>query len=110
MRHAVTRITAALALLALVTASPLFGGTQGRIVGVVTDGAAPAASTTISLAGGQWTQLTKVLAGTGLTHAYARVSPVSTVSDYVTYGVLNDGANPGERTSDGSYVAMSGVR
>jgi predicted Zn-dependent protease len=39
MRHAVTRITAALALASLAWASPLFGGAQGRIVGVVTDGA-----------------------------------------------------------------------
>ena len=59
---------------------------------------------------GQWVQFTKILDGSGIAHGYARVRPESGASDFVIYGVLNDGASPGERTSDGSYVAMSGVR
>ncbi|HEV8268001.1 MAG TPA: carboxypeptidase regulatory-like domain-containing protein [Thermoanaerobaculia bacterium] len=39
MRHAFLRIAAVAAALFLAASSPLFGGTQGRIVGVVTDGA-----------------------------------------------------------------------
>ena len=29
---------------------------------------------------------------------------------FAHFGVLNDGASPGQGTSDGSYVAMSGVQ
>lgn len=67
-------------------------------------------SVRLELGPGEWTQLTKVLDGTGLTSGYARVRPESGASPFVAYGVLNDGANAGERTSDGSYVAMSGVK
>jgi PKD repeat protein len=74
------------------------------------DGIAPAATLTVPLAGGQWQQIGRVLGRAGLTNGYIRVRPQSGASDYVVYLVLNDGANPGERTSDGSYVAMSGVK
>jgi uncharacterized repeat protein (TIGR01451 family) len=71
----------------------------------------PVATVNIPLAGGQWSQATQVLSGTGVTHGYVRVRPLSSgTSDYVVYGVLNDGASPGQATSDGSYVAMSGVQ
>jgi hypothetical protein len=39
-----------------------------------------------------------------------RVRPQSGSSDYLVYGILNDGATADQRTSDGSYVAMSGVK
>jgi len=39
MRHAFTRFAAVVAALLLAAAAPLFAGSQGRIVGVVTDGA-----------------------------------------------------------------------
>ncbi len=74
------------------------------------DGATPAWSTTISLKGGEWYQESGILSTAGLTRGYARVRAESGSSDFVAYGVLNDGAGPGERTSDGSYVPMSGVR
>lgn len=70
----------------------------------------PVTTVHISLGGGQWAQATQVLSGTGVTHGYVRVRPSSGTSDYVVYGVLNDGASPGQATSDGSYVAMSGVQ
>jgi hypothetical protein len=70
----------------------------------------PIQTLTIPLAGGQWTQVNGILSGAGIAHGYVRVRPLSGTSDYVVYGVLNDGAGPGLGTSDGSYVAMSGVQ
>jgi hypothetical protein len=37
---------------------------------------------------------------------YVRVTRTSGLSSFVGYGVVNDGAYPGERTGDGAYVAM----
>jgi uncharacterized repeat protein (TIGR01451 family) len=70
----------------------------------------PVQTLTIPLAGGQWTQVNGILSGAGIAHGYVRVRPSPGTSDYVVYGVLNDGAGPGLGTSDGSYVAMSGVQ
>jgi hypothetical protein len=58
-----------------------------------------------ALAGGQWMQVSAVLASAGLATAYARVHPTGGTSDFVAYGVVNDGSAPGRGTSDGSYVA-----
>ncbi len=62
------------------------------------------------LAGGEWFQVNGVLAAAGLEEGYVRVRPEGGSSDFVVYGVVNDGAAPGRGTSDGSFVAMSGVR
>jgi len=61
---------------------------------------------TIPLTGGQWTQVSGILSGAGIAHGYARIRPSSGTSDFVAYGVVNDGPSPGTRTSDGSYVPM----
>jgi hypothetical protein len=66
----------------------------------------PVQTLTIPLAGGQWTQVNSILFGAGLTHGYVRVKPSSGTSDFVVYGVVNDGPGAGTRTSDGSYVPM----
>jgi hypothetical protein len=58
-----------------------------------------------SLAGGQWMQISSVLSQAGLDSGYARVRPSGGTSDFVAYGVVNDGSAPGRGTSDGSYVA-----
>ena len=50
--------------------------------------------------------MTQVLSGAGIAHGYARIRPDSGTSDFVAYGVVNDGPSPGTRTSDGSYVPM----
>jgi PKD repeat protein len=63
-----------------------------------------------TLLGGEWHQFSSILFGAGVTNGYVRVKPHGTTSDYVVYGILNDGASPDQRTSDGSYVAMSGAR
>lgn len=75
------------------------------------DGATPAtAPVLVTLKGGEWYQVNAVLANAGLSNGAVRVRPQSGASDFVVYGVLNDGAAFGSRTSDGSYVAMSGVK
>jgi hypothetical protein len=61
---------------------------------------------TVTLTGGQWTQFNTVLVEAGISHGYARVRPSSGTSDFVVYGVVNDGPTAGSRTSDGSYVPM----
>jgi hypothetical protein len=58
------------------------------------------------LAGGQWTQMNGILWGAGIAHGYVRIRPESGTSDFVAYGVVNDGPSAGSRTSDGSYVSM----
>ncbi len=60
----------------------------------------------VALAGGQWTQINGILSGAGIAHGYVRVRPDSGTSDFVVYGVVNDGPTAGSRTSDGSYVPM----
>jgi hypothetical protein len=66
----------------------------------------PVLTKRVALAGGQWTQFTTILAEAGITHGYVRVRPSSGTSDFVVYGVVNDGPGVGSRTSDGSYVPM----
>jgi len=68
-------------------------------------GGAPVDQFTITLKGGEWTQLTTVLARSGVRNGYARVRALSP-SSFVAYGIVNDGPTPGSRTSDGSYLPM----
>ena len=67
---------------------------------------APVLTKKVTLAGGQWTQFNTILVDAGITHGFARVKPSSGTSDFVVYGVVNDGPTAGSRTSDGSYVPM----
>ena len=66
----------------------------------------PVLTKNVTLAGGQWTQFNTILAEAGITHGYARVRPAAGTSDFVVYGVVNDGPTSGSRRSDGSYVPM----
>ncbi len=52
-----------------------------------------------------WSQVDRVLFGAGVTEGFVRVRRTSPGGVFGAYGVLNDGAAPGERTGDGSYVA-----
>jgi hypothetical protein len=70
----------------------------------------PRATVTVDLTGGQWYQFGRVLDLAGIVSGYARVRPQADTSDFVVYGILNDGENPGDRTSDGSYIPMSGIK
>lgn len=71
-----------------------------------TGAADPAATFHLSLRGGEWTQIDTILEKAGIAEGYARVRTAAGPSDFVTYGVLNDGAAPGKGTSDGSYLPM----
>jgi hypothetical protein len=51
-----------------------------------------------------WTQVDSVLLGSGVTEGYIRIRRASPGGAFSAYGVLNDGASPGARTGDGSYV------
>ena len=73
-------------------------------------GATPALTKRVVLAGGGWTQFSGILLEAGLPRGHARVRVESGSSDFAAYGVLNDGATPGSRTSDGSYVPMTALR
>ncbi len=66
----------------------------------------PALTLTRSLKGGDWTQVDGILARAGISRGYVRVRPSSGSSDFITYGAVNDGPDPGTRTSDGSYLPM----
>ncbi len=57
----------------------------------------------------RWMQMNVLLAryAPGTPHAYARLTRTSGVNPFIAYAVINDGANAGERTGDGAYVAMS---
>ena len=52
-----------------------------------------------------WAQVDRVLLGAAVTDGFVRVRRVSAGGAFAAYGVLNDGASPGARTGDGSYVA-----
>jgi hypothetical protein len=74
-----------------------------------TGSATPVQTLTRSLAGGDWTQINGILVGAGIAHGYVRIRPDSGTSDFVVYGVVNDGPFAGTRTSDGSYIPMAVV-
>ena len=71
-----------------------------------TGATSPVQTLTVPLAGGQWNQVNGILSGAGITHGYVRVRPSSGTSDFVVYGIVNDGPTAGSRTSDGSYIPM----
>ena len=73
-------------------------------------GATPSLTKRVVLSGGGWTQLSGILLEAGLPRGHARVRVESGSSDFAAYGVLNDGAAPGSRTSDGSYIPMTALR
>jgi len=75
------------------------------------DGASGAKVNTVegvSLATRRWTQLNSLLAqhAPGVTSAYARVTRVAGPNSFIAYAVVNDGAQTGQRSDDGAFVAM----
>jgi hypothetical protein len=85
------------------------GGAMDYVVEVfdtATGASAPAATFSRTLRGGEWTQIDSILQKAGIAAGYARVRTAAGPSDFVTYGVVNDGAAPGNGTSDGSYLPM----
>lgn len=57
---------------------------------------------------GGFAQLSGVLntLAPAVSNGFARITRLSGNNPFAVYAVVNDGANPGERTGDGAYVAM----
>ncbi|MEO6327063.1 MAG: hypothetical protein ABIT01_12755 [Thermoanaerobaculia bacterium] len=60
----------------------------------------------VSLTAGQWAQPTNFFKNAGVTNGWVKVTRMSGTAPWIAYAVVNDGANPGERTGDGAYVPM----
>jgi hypothetical protein len=57
-----------------------------------------------------WQQVNSVLSSYGIRNGYVRVrAPAGNSQPFFAYGVVNDGAAPGQGTGDGSYLAMTPV-
>jgi hypothetical protein len=78
----------------------IFDGENGELVHTLTG---------ISVAARHFLQVSMILDhyAPGVVQGYVRVKKVSGNNPFVTYGVINDGGEPGARTGDGSYVAMT---
>ena len=63
----------------------------------------------VSLKAKGWTQIVTLLGqhAPGVAQGYARVTRVAGSNPFIAYAVVNDGAQPGERTGDGAFVASS---
>lgn len=69
-------------------------------------GARAGTLTRVSLEPRAWRQYGAILStnAPGVTQGYARVVRTSGTSPFLVYGVLNDGAVPGQRTGDGAFI------
>ena len=57
---------------------------------------------------GDWQQVNSVLSSFGIRNGYVRVrTPAGVSQPFLSYGVVNDGAVPGQGTGDGSYLGMA---
>ncbi|MFI5120775.1 MAG: PQQ-dependent sugar dehydrogenase [Thermoanaerobaculia bacterium] len=60
---------------------------------------------------GDWQQVNSALSPFGIANGYVRVrAPAGNSQPFLTYGVVNDGAVPGQGTGDGSYLAMASAK
>jgi glucose/arabinose dehydrogenase len=58
-----------------------------------------------------WKQLNSPLSDLGIRNGYVRIrAAAGNAYPYFAYGVVNDGAVPGEGTGDGSYLGMAGLK
>lgn len=61
----------------------------------------------VKLTPGRWEQFTGILSSTGVRNGWVTLRRTSGSGPWLAYGTVIDGANPGERTGDGSYVPMT---
>ena len=56
-----------------------------------------------------WTQIGGILAkyATATNQGYAKITRGSGSNPFITYGVINDGGQPGQRTGDGAFLPSS---
>ena len=78
----------------------LYDGSTGALVGSVND---------FSVGAKQWSQINTILSqyASGVNQAYAHVVRVSGLNPFITYLVVNDGGQPGQRIGDGAFVCMN---
>jgi subtilisin family serine protease len=77
----------------------VFNGDTGQQVG---------SSINYTLVAGGWIQFSAVLPTFGATNGFARVVKVSGSSQFLSYGVVNDGATPSSgATNDGSFIGFA---
>ena len=83
----------------LILSLDVFDGESGVLAGTIT--ASPIFG---------WTQVNSVLSSFGLRNGFIRVRATSGFRPFFAYGVVNDGAVPGQGTGDGSYLAMTSAK
>ena len=77
----------------------LFNGETGQKVATVQN---------VTVNAKRWLQIGTILAvRPGTTQGYARITRISGSNPFISYAVINDGGQPGQRTGDGAYVASS---
>lgn len=76
----------------------VFDGETGLLAGSVT--------VSINSSNWDWVQVNSILSRFGIQNGYARIRPNLPWARFLVYGVVNDGAVPGQGTSDGSYLSM----
>ena len=57
-----------------------------------------------------WTQVNSILGGFGVKNGYVRIRRTSGFANFLVYGVVNDGAVPGQGTGDGSYLGLASAK
>ncbi len=61
----------------------------------------------LKLSPGRWEQVSGILGSVGVRNGWVTVRRSSGTGPWLAYGTVIDGAAPGERTGDGSYVPMT---
>ena len=77
----------------------LFNGPTGKKVNTI-DG--------ITVDSQGWIQIGSILDqfAPGTTNGYAHVTRITGKNPFIAYAIVNDGAQPGQRTGDGAFVSM----
>ncbi|MCM3875622.1 MAG: hypothetical protein NEA02_04310 [Thermoanaerobaculia bacterium] len=70
-------------------------------------GAAKGAPVDVTLEYMGWKQFNGILRDVGVTEGWVEVIRLSGSASWFAYGVVNDGAYPGQRTGDGAYIPMA---
>ncbi len=75
----------------------LYDGDTGLLVNTVSGVRVPAR---------RWRQINSILANyaPGTSQGYVQIQKISGDNPFLAYGVINDGAAPGQRSGDGAYV------
>ena len=57
----------------------------------------------------EWRQYGTILAtyAPGVAQAFAHITRTAGTNPFIAYGVINDGARPGDRTGDGAFIQSS---